>query len=54
METIDESQTVWQSIDNIVGMERSLDALWGAGADELDAIGTDAAMTFVEDEEGRS
>lgn len=54
METIDESRTVWQSIDNIVGMERSLDALWGAVADELDAIGTDAAMTFVEDEAGRS
>lgn len=54
MESIDESRTVWQSIDNIVGMERSLDALWGAVADELDAIGTDAAMTFVEDEEDRS
>ena len=54
MESIDESRTVWQSIDNIVGMERSLDALWGAVADELDAIGTDAAMTFVEDEEDPS
>lgn len=49
METVDESRTVWQSIDNIVGMERSLQAFWVAVQEELDAIGGDA-MAFVEED----
>ena len=39
VKSIDEAQTVWQSIDNIVGMERSLRAFWAALVDELDVIG---------------
>ena len=48
-ESIDESRTVWQSVDNIVGMERSLGAFWAALQDELDGIGGDN-LAFVEGE----
>ena len=48
--SIDEARTVWQSIDNIVGMERSLRAFWAALVDELDVAGG-AGLAFVEGEE---
>lgn len=47
VKSIDEARTVWQSIDNIVGMERSLRAFWVALVDELDVIGGDN-LAFVE------
>ena len=49
VKSIDEAQTVWQSIDNIVGMERSLRAFWAALVDELDVIGGDN-LAFLQHE----
>ena len=48
-ESIDESRTVWQSVNNIVGIERSLGAFWAALQDELDVIGAEN-LAFVEGE----
>ena len=53
MESIYESQPVWQSIDNIIGMERSLKAFWVALQEELDVIGGDH-LAFVEGEQHSS
>ena len=47
VENIDESHAVWQSVENIRGMERSLRAFWAALVDELDVIGGDN-LAFVE------
>ncbi len=47
VKSIDAAQTIWQSIDNIVGMERSLRAFWAALVDELDVMGGDN-LAFVE------
>ena len=46
MEGVGESRTIWQSIENIVGMHRSLKAFWEALQEELDAINGDE-MEFV-------
>ena len=53
MKGIDESHVVWQSVENIVGLERSLGAFWAALVDELDVIGGDS-LAFVEGEHGSS
>ena len=53
MVSINESRAVWQSVENIVGMERSLRAFWAALVDELDVIGGDN-IAFVEGEHNSS
>ena len=45
----DEARTIWQSINNIVGMERSLRTFWSALVDELDVMGGDN-LAFTEHE----
>ena len=46
MESMGESRTIWQSIENIAGMHGSLKAFWTALLEELDVIGG-ADMDFV-------
>ncbi len=46
---IEEARTIWQSIDNLVGMEHSLRTFWAALVDELDVIGGDN-LAFAEHE----
>ena len=47
VDSIDESQTVWQSIENIVGVQSSLKAFWAALLDDLDVAGGNN-MGFVQ------
>ena len=52
-QSLDDARTVWQSVDNIIRMERSLGAFWAALADELDVIGGDD-LAFVEGKHNES
>ena len=46
MESMGESRTIWQSIENIAGLHGSLKAFWTALLEELDVIGG-GDMDFV-------